>query len=276
MVGAGFASAIAVVLVAVLSDPGITKGNAAENIQHWMDAHIASFPAIFASIVPAQLVFLGTAVFFAAFDRERWFARLGFVRWQVPFSLVVLAVLGTLGVQFAIGLVADALIREPSDSLKMLARMFTEPKGIAAVGVGFLMSVLPGVCEEALFRGFMQRGLLRRWSPSVAIGVTSVYFAIAHFDVQHSLAVLSLGAWLGFVAWKTGSVWATALCHFTNNAFAFVVLRVWGDAGTGTPKHAIYYVMGSVFVVLTIVAAVRLHTVPRQFVTGSPESRGVP
>jgi membrane protease YdiL (CAAX protease family) len=261
MIGAVFASAIGVLVVAALSDPGLMKGNFAKNLEHWFDTHIAWFPAIFASLVPSQVVFIGTAIFFATVDRERWYERLGFVRWKVPSSLVVLAILGMLGVQFATGLVADRLIREPSSSLKMMARMFTEPQGLAAVGVGLLMSVLPGVCEEALFRGFTQRGLLRRWSPAVAIGVTSIYFALAHFDVQHSIAVIPLGVWLGFVAWKTGSVWASALCHFTNNAVAFVVLRVWGDTGPEGSRSPVYYVAGVVCVVITVLAAVRLQKI---------------
>src|SRR5262249_6394423 len=144
-------------------------------------------------------------------------------------------------------------------SIKMLGRMFTEPKGIAAIVVGLLMSALPGLCEETLFRGYTQRGLLRRWPPVVAIGVTSIFFALAHFDVQHYLTVLPLGAWLGFVAWKTESVWPTVLAHFVNNGAAFIVLRIFGDPERPGALHIpIYYLVGAALVAITILATIRL------------------
>jgi uncharacterized protein len=258
VVAAGLASGVAIVLVAILLNPRGDKEEFLKNFEHWIETNATSFPAIVAMLVPAQIVFFGTAAFFALMGREPWSQRLGFVRAKVSSSTVTLAVLGTLGVHFVIGVVAAQLIDEPSSALKALARMFSEPEGLAAVGVGLMMSVLPGVCEESLFRGFTQRGLLRRWHPAVAIGVTSCLFALAHFDVQHSISVIPLGAWLGFVAWKTASVWPAALCHFTNNGVAFVVLRIWGSDEEGIPNSPVYYVAGIALVGLAILATIRL------------------
>jgi len=258
-VAAVLASGTSFLIVALVSDPELTKGDIGKNFEQWSVAHATSFVAIFATLVPTQIAFFGTACFFAAFDRRRWWARLGFVRWKVPFSTIMLAVVGTLGVHFAIGVIAERLIHEPSESIKMIGRMFTEPQGLAAIGVGLLMSVLPGLCEEALFRGYTQSGLLRRLDPVAAIGVTSILFSIAHFDLQHSLAVLPLGAWLGFVAWKTGSVWPAVLCHFVNNGVSFVVLRLTADSERpGSPTSPLYYVVGVLLLVAAVLAARRL------------------
>jgi CAAX protease family protein len=253
------ASGTAVAVLALLSDPTLKRANFQEELQRWIEESSGSFPTILSFLVPAQMCFLGVAIFFAILEREPILPRLGLVRWKASGSTVGLAVVGSLGVQFLIDLVAESWIDEPSDSIRMLTRMFLEPQGLAAVGVGFLMTVLPGSCEEALFRGFTQRGLLRRWSPVAAIGATSVLFALAHWDVQHSIAVFPLGVWFGYVAWRTGSVWPAVLCHFTNNLAAFVVVRIWGDANSlDMPKGFATYAVGFGLVAVTIVAILRL------------------
>lgn len=254
-----FASGIAVIVVATFSDPGLWNDDAEENLERWFEENQTGFPVIAALLLTAQVTILVTTLFFALLARDRSVRRLGFVRWKGSGWTVAMAVLGTLGVQFLIDLAAESLIDEPSESLKLLTRMFLEPQGLAAVGVAFLMSVLPGVCEESLYRGYMQRGLLRRWSPVTAIGLTSLFFAVMHMDVQHSLGVLPLGVWFGFVAWRTGSVWPAVLCHFVNNLAAFVFLRLRGDPERlEPPDEPAFFVAGTILVACGVFAAFRL------------------
>lgn len=254
-----FAGGTAVLLLALVTEPSLLRGDAAERLQRWADDEANASKTILASLVPGELAFLGVALFFALLAREKPWERLGFVRWKCPHSTVVLAVVGTLGVQFLITFVAGFLIDEPSESLKKIGRVFTDYHGLAAVGVGFLMSVFPGICEEALFRGFTQRGLMRRWPPVLAIGVSSLYFALAHGDVQHSSAVFPLGIWLGYVAWRTASVWPAVLAHFANNLYGFVVIQVWGDSETLSPPEGPgTWVVGAALVAAMIVAILRL------------------
>ena len=261
--GTLFATGTAITVLAILSDPDILKGDAQGNIQDWLEENVASFPTILATLLPGQICFLGVAILFAVIERKRVLPYLGLVPWKVPGSTVALAVVGSLGVQFLIDLVAGWLIDEPSESLRMLARMFQEPSGLAAIGVGILISVFPGFCEEVLFRGVTQQGLVRRWSPPAAIGVTSALFALAHFDFQHSLAVLPLGAWFGWVAWRTGSVWPAVMCHFVNTLTAFVVVRLWSEPDSLEMPHSpAVYAVNAVLVLVAIVAAVRLARAP--------------
>jgi len=270
VIAAAVASGIAIVVVALLADPQLSEGDFQANLEHWVEANATSFHAIVATIVPGQVAFFGIALLFALLGRERWSSRLGFVRWRASPSTITLAVFGTLGVQFAIRLVAGQLMHEPSGSLKLLGRMFSEPRGMAALGVGILMSVGPGVCEETLFRGFTQRGLMKRWSPAVAIAVTSVLFSLAHFDLQHSLGVLPLGAWFGFVAWTTGSVWPTVLCHAFNNAASFALLRLGDNPGQAeNPKGPLYYCVGTVLIAVAVLATLRLQRTRRDAVTAA-------
>ncbi len=83
-----------------------------------------------------------------------------------------------------------------------------------------LMAVVPAVCEELAFRGFMFGGLLRDRQPFRAILVTAVLFGVSHGVLQQSISATVMGFLLGWIAWRTGSVLPTILIHTINNTLS--------------------------------------------------------
>ncbi len=79
-----------------------------------------------------------------------------------------------------------------------------------------VMAVLPAICEELTFRGFILSGL-RRHSKWRAIIVSSVFFGLAHFAVQQSLVAGVFGLVLGYLAIQTGSVIPCMVFHMFHN-----------------------------------------------------------
>ena len=69
-----------------------------------------------------------------------------------------------------------------------------------------LMAVLPALCEELAFRGFVLSGLRHLGSKWWAIGLTAVFFGMAHGVIQQSLAAAALGVVIGYIAVQTGSL----------------------------------------------------------------------
>jgi membrane protease YdiL (CAAX protease family) len=255
-VAAAILSSVVLAVCIAATSPEARTGNFQENVEAWILEHVGTLFGAFVLLLPGQAAMLAVALTPAVLSREGPLRRLGLVRWSVSLPTVGLVVLGTLGIQWVITFVAEVLIEEPSESLKTLWRMFSEPTGATAVLAGLLISVLPGLCEESLFRGYVQTRLLQRWPPILAIGLTSVVFAVAHFDVQHSLAVFPLGVWFGFVAWRTGSVWTSVVCHFANNLTAFVAGRLWGDPESGgLPHEAVFFAVGAALSLCTFLAA---------------------
>jgi hypothetical protein len=81
--------------------------------------------------------------------------------------------------------------------------------------------MIPALVEETLFRGYIQRRFLQRWSPAVAIGLTTLMFAGMHFDsLQHIIAVIPLGLITGLVAYRTNSAKPGMVIHMTHNVLA--------------------------------------------------------
>lgn len=86
-------------------------------------------------------------------------------------------------------------------------------------------SIVAGMAEEAGFRGFMQGPLEERYGPAVAIGITSVFFGLAH--LSHGWSPLRIGADIvfgaiyGLVAWASKSILPGIVLHSSFDAFQF-------------------------------------------------------
>lgn len=82
-----------------------------------------------------------------------------------------------------------------------------------------IVCLLPAVCEEFLFRGFLQRMLMKWFSdPHISIFIAAVVFSAFHFDAVMFIPRFLLGAILGYLFYWTGSLIIPMLAHFINNA----------------------------------------------------------
>ena len=80
-----------------------------------------------------------------------------------------------------------------------------------------LMAVLPALCEELAFRGFILSGLRHLGHKWWAIGFSAVFFGMAHTVIQQSIAATALGLVIGYVAVQTTSLIPAILFHASYN-----------------------------------------------------------
>jgi len=80
-----------------------------------------------------------------------------------------------------------------------------------------LIAVLPAICEEIAFRGFILSGLRRLGHKWWAIGLSAVFFGMAHTVFQQSLAAAAVGLVLGYLVVQTGSLITGMIFHMTYN-----------------------------------------------------------
>lgn len=118
--------------------------------------------------------------------------------------------------------------------------------------VSILLCVIAVVVEECLFRGYLQRRFLERWSPAVAISVSTLLFALTHLDsLQHIIAVLALGSVTGLVAYRTNSIRPSMIVHAIHNlavvgftSVAPILLATFGDETFGLMFLGMIVVLG--------------------------------
>jgi sodium transport system permease protein len=96
-----------------------------------------------------------------------------------------------------------------------------------------LMALLPAVCEELAFRGFIFGGLLREGGRLRAVILTALMFGVSHGVLQQSIAATLMGLLLGWIALRTGSVLPGMLIHFTNNALSVSMERIATSSWSG-------------------------------------------
>lgn len=100
----------------------------------------------------------------------------------------------------------------------------TLPQGVwPSVLYAVAIAVSAPICEEVLFRGALQGSYEGRKSALFAIVVPAVMFAFYHFRLSGLPGLIPVAFLLGYVAWRTRSIFASILIHFGMNAAAATV-----------------------------------------------------
>jgi membrane protease YdiL (CAAX protease family) len=116
----------------------------------------------------------------------------------------------------------DALIEVEPEDVETLQRAVARPSlGLVVLAV----ALAPAVCEEAIFRGVLLRGLASRIPPIVALVVSSAMFAAYHVRPVQMLPTFTLGLALGLLSLRAGSIVPAVIAHFLNNTMAILVSR---------------------------------------------------
>lgn len=122
------------------------------------------------------------------------------------------------------------LIYLPFESLdRSLSRQLSQPvhreTGAAhtlpavAILLAFLAVGAP-LIEELFFRGLLLRALLGRVPVPAAIVVSSLLFALAHFEAVQLAGLAVFGVVLAYMAWRTGRLGLSIGAHMAFNAAA--------------------------------------------------------
>jgi len=85
-----------------------------------------------------------------------------------------------------------------------------------------LFALLPAVCEEFAFRGFILSGLRRLGHKWAAITVSALFFGVIHGILQQSIAAAIVGMLIGYIAVQTGTLWAAIVYHACHNTLSLL------------------------------------------------------
>ena len=111
----------------------------------------------------------------------------------------------------------------PEAEQQEVITMFEEASDTSLALLAFSVTILTPFAEELLFRGFILGMLLKRYSDTQSIVISSLIFAIAHEPIAMVLA-FGGGLLYGWVRVRTGSILPGMIAHAIWNGFITAVV----------------------------------------------------
>ncbi len=185
-------------------------------------------PILVVTAIMEFSVFLGLTLVLV----RRWHSRqpLRYLRYRPPAAVdLLLAALGAVAV-VPVAQVLDSwsyllfpVLRELRGGEAALLAIHS-PGQLALVVLG--VSLTPAICEEVLFRGWLQGTVRRRAGAVTAIGVTGVLFALFHASPLSLAALAFVGFYLGYLFEQAGTLFASMTAHAVYNLTIIVLVNV--------------------------------------------------
>ena len=112
-----------------------------------------------------------------------------------------------------------------SKELREKSKEYTDQwKSTSPILVLFALAITPAFVEELFFRGYLFNAIAAVSKPSRAILSTALLFGVFHVLVGGALALeriipaALMGLVLGWVRWRSGSVWPGMVLHVCHNS----------------------------------------------------------
>jgi membrane protease YdiL (CAAX protease family) len=101
------------------------------------------------------------------------------------------------------------------------------------------VALTPAVCEETLFRGWLQGTLRRRLRAVPVIIIQAVLFSLFHLSPLSIVALAFVGMYLGWLFDRVGSIYASMTAHCLYNGTIIALVNIdapprWLVSATGT------------------------------------------
>jgi len=136
-----------------------------------------------------------------------------------------------------------------------------------------MLALTPAICEEVLFRGYIQRQSERAWGVWGGAIFTGVAFGLYHLRLTQAIPLGLLGTYLAWLTWRSGSLIPAMIVHLANNSFAAVAGKVMlkgQEAGSDAPFFEVPWFIGILSVVVLAAVTIVFHRVA----AGSQQKRG--
>lgn len=227
------ASVVAIVLV--IYREGVTA-NPAEMMNR-MQQHLG---LLFVGNSTGQILFLGGATWFMTRLHSSREQRPEFLRfrmsgdtWQKIVIAVVLVVVAQPLVWFLSWL--NAMIPVPEffsnmqNTQMQMIEKYLRGDHLMIITL-FHVALVPAICEETLYRGYVMRAFQKSWGVWPAIIISGLFFGLYHVQLSNLLPLATLGMLFAYLTWTSESIYPAIAAHFVNNGGSVLMGTYYPDS----------------------------------------------
>ena len=120
----------------------------------------------------------------------------------------------------------EQILKDKEEELRKISSFIVNFNSFPQFLLGvFVIAVLPGIGEELLFRGVIQKQI-HQISGNIHIGiwVSAFLFGAFHFQFYGIIPRMFLGVLFGYLYVWSGSLWIPIVAHFINNAVSLLLV----------------------------------------------------
>jgi len=94
----------------------------------------------------------------------------------------------------------------------------------------FHVALVPAICEETLYRGYVMRAFQKSWGVWPAIIFSGILFGLYHIQLSNLIPLASLGMLFAYLTWTTKSILPAMVAHFINNGGSVLMGTYYPDS----------------------------------------------
>jgi uncharacterized protein len=222
---------------------------------------------LFIGNTTGQVLFIGLATFWVVKLHTTTESKLSFLRFRWKKDSLKYVLYGSLLVVTVQPLVIylghlNSLIPVPESltdlqvSQYQMIQDFLSTEGILWFGL-LHIALVPSICEEVLFRGYVLRAFEKSWGIIAAIVFSGIIFGLFHIQLGNLMPLATLGMILALMTWLSGTIWPAIIAHLINNGSAVFVginypeLLFREDIGDVLPP--VWLLLASIFISVIII-----------------------
>jgi membrane protease YdiL (CAAX protease family) len=94
----------------------------------------------------------------------------------------------------------------------------------------FHVALVPAICEETLYRGYVMSAFQKSWGIWPAIFFSGLLFGLYHVQLSNLIPLATLGMLFAYVTWVSKSIYPAIVAHFVNNGGSVLMGTYYPDS----------------------------------------------
>lgn len=133
----------------------------------------------------------------------------------------ILLILGAVLLGMILTMITGAIFKTSAENVEISTAGLL---GDSFLETLIIVAVVPAVCEELMFRGYLFSAFVVKLKPAMAIAAVSVVFGLYHMSIVKFFTTAVIGAAICCAVYYSGSIFVGMVMHFINNALSVFLM----------------------------------------------------